>query len=121
MTSADNRPSHSTEWLFCIVLVLVLSACGGQRAPLQLAGSAMGTSWHLSYMAPAAGIDRSVVQAGIEAQLEQVEQSMSTYREDSEISLFNRAPVDTWYTVSSEFYSVLSAALAVGRDSAGAY
>ena len=81
----------------------------------------MGTSWHLSYMAPAAGIDRSVVQAGIEAQLEQVEQSMSTYREDSEISLFNRAPVDTWYTVSNEFYSVLSAALSVGRDSVGAY
>ena len=121
MTSADNRPSHSTEWLFCIVLLLVLSACGGQRGPLQLAGNAMGTSWHLSYVAPAVDVDRSVVQAGVEAQLEQVEQSMSTYRDDSEISRFNRAPVDTWFAVSGEFYSVLSAALAVGRDSAGAY
>jgi thiamine biosynthesis lipoprotein len=46
---------------------------------------------------------------------------MSTYRYDSEISRFNRAPVDTWFAVSGEFYSVLSAALAVGRDSAGAY
>jgi len=81
----------------------------------------MGTTWHLTYVPGAVAPDRPVLQAGIEAQLERVEQSMSTYREESEISRFNRAPVNTWLAVSSEFYSVLSTALAIGRDSGGAY
>jgi thiamine biosynthesis lipoprotein len=46
---------------------------------------------------------------------------MSTYREDSEISRFNAAGVDQWFAVSPGFYTVLSAAMAVGWQSHGAY
>ena len=46
---------------------------------------------------------------------------MSTYRSDSEISRFNESPPDQWFSVSAGFYTVLSAAMTVGRQSNGAY
>jgi len=80
----------------------------------------MGTSWHVSYIA-ADSIDEAAMQHGIEGVLQQVEQSMSTYRADSEISRFNALSPDTWFAVSSDFFMVLSTALVVGRQSEGAY
>ena len=121
MTSAGKRQSHSTEWLFCIVLALLLAACERQAGPVQLAGASMGTTWHVTYVAPASGVDSVLVQAAIEERLEQVVQSMSTYRADSEISRFNAAPLNTWFAVTPEFYKVLSSALAIGRQSGAAY
>jgi thiamine biosynthesis lipoprotein len=57
----------------------------------------------------------------VQGVLDAVESSMSTYRGDSEITRVNRAPGNTRVEVSSDFYQVLSAAIAVGRQSRGAY
>ncbi len=62
-----------------------------------------------------------MLQSGIEAELERVNRSMSTYREDSEISRFNALAPDTWFEVSADFHAVLSTAMAVGWQSEGAY
>ncbi len=81
----------------------------------------MGTTWHVT-LVPAAGMpDRTALQAGIEVELERVNQSMSTYRQDSEISRFNTLAPDTWFPVSADFHAVLSTAMAVGWQSEGAY
>mgnify|MGYP001815165060 FL=1 len=81
----------------------------------------MGTTWHVTYVT----LDNLPVEgeilAGIEARLEAVNASMSTYREDSEISLVNAAPPDTWLGISADFHRVLATALEVGRLSEGAY
>lgn len=125
MILAADLKSHSKEWLFfCIgcVFLTALVACGGEpRELVQLAGSSMGTSWHVSIV-PATHIpDDAELQRGIEDVLEEVNRSMSTYREDSEISRFNTAAADTWVPVSRDFYAVLSTALAIGWQSEGAY
>ena len=57
----------------------------------------------------------------VEAVLDEVNSSMSTYRADSEISRFNALPVDEWFDVSPDFYTVLSTAMAIGWQSHGAY
>ncbi|MCB1700059.1 MAG: FAD:protein FMN transferase [Halioglobus sp.] len=61
------------------------------------------------------------LQAGIEEVLENVNRAMSTYREDSEISRFNALEPDRWFPVSPDFYTILSAAMAIGWQSRGAY
>jgi thiamine biosynthesis lipoprotein len=81
----------------------------------------MGTTWHVTLVPAGAMPDRAVLQAGIEAELERVNQSMSTYRQDSEISRFNALAPDTWFAVSDDFHAVLSTAMAVGWLSEGAY
>jgi thiamine biosynthesis lipoprotein len=113
--------SHSKGWLFCLLGALCLAACSSEQQVGRLAGATMGTTWHVSYIEPPNGIAQSDLQLGIEDQLAQVDLSMSTYREDSEISRFNASTPNTWFTVSSGFYHVLSTALAVGRSSGGAY
>ena len=81
----------------------------------------MGTSWHVTIV-PGPGMPSDAdLQRGIEDVLEQVNRSMSTYRDDSEISGFNAAEPGTWVALSDDFYTVLSAALAIGWQSNGAY
>jgi FAD:protein FMN transferase len=113
--------SHSREWLFCFLLMLPISGCDREIAPSQLVGTSMGTTWHVSYIAPKSGPDAERLQRGIEEQLERVNGSMSTYRSDSEISRFNASDTQTWFRVSGEFFHVLTTALAVGEKSGGAY
>lgn len=124
MISAVNRKSHPGGWLFTVATALALSllvACSGRPEPVRLAGETMGTSWHVTVI-PGPDIPTSaVLQQGIEAELESVNLSMSTYREDSEISRFNALPVDEWFDLSPDFYEVLSSAMAIGWQSRGAY
>ena len=101
----------------CLVAV---TGCGERRDTVQLAGQSMGTSWHVT-LVPGPGVPADdILQRGIEDALEQVNRSMSTYRDDSEISRFNATEPGTWFAVSEDFYAVLSAALAVGWLSTGA-
>lgn len=88
---------------------------------MQLAGATMGTTWHVSYVEPPQGPSPTEVQQGIQAQLDNVNHSMSTYIDDSEISKLNAVAPNTWFDSSPDFFHVLTTALEVGRLSAGAY
>jgi thiamine biosynthesis lipoprotein len=126
MISADKPAatllkSHSKGWLFCMLAVFCLVGCEPEVVTEQLAGASMGTTWHVTLVEPPDSLSAESLQQGIEDQLERVNLSMSTYRNDSEISRFNALATDTWFAVSPDFYSVLSTALMVGRASDGAY
>ncbi len=115
--------SHSREWLFCWLLccLLLLTACGDDRTQVQLRGAIMGTTWQVSYIPAAdAPIEERVFKA-IDHELQTVEHAMSTYREDSEITAINTAPVQQEIILSTAFLTVLRAALQVGQQSGGAY
>jgi thiamine biosynthesis lipoprotein len=126
MTSVDKflpllEKSHFCKWLFCLLLVVSLGGCSGDVEPVQLSGATMGTTWHISYIKPKVIPDQDQLQSGVEEILETVNQRMSTYLAESEISQFNAAEANTWFTVSSDVFTVLSTALDVGRQSEGAY
>jgi len=57
----------------------------------------------------------------IEAELNRVDQSMSTYKSDSEISQFNALPINKELGVSTDFYKVLKVAEVVWAASDGAF
>lgn len=123
--SSSYLESHSKGWLFCVACLLLaftLSACGDRREALQLTGFSMGTSWHVSVVPGAARVPSgSELRQGIDRVLQEVNRSMSTYQQDSEISRFNALAPDAWFSISEDFYKVLSTALAVGWQSGGAY
>jgi thiamine biosynthesis lipoprotein len=79
----------------------------------------MGTSWHITVPGGAAG--EGALRAAIDAELEAINDSMSTWLDDSEISRFNRLPAGGGMAVSPRFAAVLEAALAIGAASGGAY
>ncbi|TDG14004.1 FAD:protein FMN transferase [Seongchinamella unica] len=120
--------SHSCEWLFYIraglfgLLLVALAGCAREDSLLKLGGQTMGTTWSVTLLLPSgSALDEQQIQADVGALLESVNASMSTYRADSEISRFNRSEVGQWFPVSDGFYQVLSAAMAIGWQSGGAY
>ena len=79
----------------------------------------MGTRYHVTLPAPPEGPGEDALRLGIEAVLEEVNASMSTYRSDSEINRVNAAEPGDWIALSSPFAAVLAEALDISRRSAG--
>jgi len=125
-TGRSDGRSHSSEWLFCLSFCLLLAlapaGCGsGGSDTVKLTGATMGTTWSLVYV-PAEGLPgEESVHSGVQAVLDAIEASMSTYREDSEISRLNRADPGTWFQLSADMMRVLMTAIRVGAASGGAY
>jgi thiamine biosynthesis lipoprotein len=81
----------------------------------------MGTSYHLTWTERGEVPSPAVVSGAVADILESVNESMSTYRPQSEISRFNRLPVGEWFPVSEDFYQVFIMSRAVSLASAGAF
>lgn len=106
----------------CLVfLVAVIAAAPVAATELQrLHGRTMGTTWSvLAQLSPKHAGD--VLQRGIQTELDRVDGQMSTYKPDSDLSRFNRAPAGSWQQLPPEFFTVLRHALQLAKDSDGAY
>ncbi len=102
-------------------LLLLLAACSGRVEPLHLSGPTMGTQYHITWLPGENTAQAEAVFIGVDAVLEEINASMSSYRPDSEISRFNAAPVDDWFPVSADFLEVFTLARQVSVASDGAY
>lgn len=100
-----------------LVLPLAVQASPAMR---RFAGETMGTTWSVSVVAPSA-VDADALRRGIQAEVDTVDRQMSTWKPDSDLSRFNRAPPGTWQTLPQEFFTVLAYALQLARDTDGAY
>jgi thiamine biosynthesis lipoprotein len=86
-----------------------------------LVGRTMGTTYHIKIIAPPSD-DMAAVQHEIDRRLEQINQSMSTFREDSEISRFNRmTEIEKPFAVSPDFLKVMRVAGAIYDVTGGAW
>ena len=112
--------SHLRKWLFCLCVAFLLAACGVVETPLKLAGQTMGTTWHVTLIAPA-GFFVDDIEPKIEDILDRVNADMSTYQSDSLIVRFNRQAPDVWFPVTHDFLQVLETALDIGERSGYAY
>ncbi len=93
--------------------------CGVKREVL-ISGRTMGTFYHIKVIAGYFE-DLSALRKKIETRLEEINQSMSTYRPDSEISRFNTMPMTATMSVSADFLTVLKAAGRIYILSGGAW
>jgi FAD:protein FMN transferase len=83
-------------------------------------GETMGTTWTVLCVLPAGQRDR-LLDDEIRAALDEVVAQMSNWRDDSDISRFNRSAAGTWVTLPHDCFEVVEAALTVASESAGAY
>jgi len=85
-----------------------------------LNGETMGTRYTALFYA-AAGIDTDEIGQALARAVGRVDQQMSTWRPDSDLNRLNAAPEQEWLSVPKELTTVLSAALRVSQQSAGAF
>lgn len=85
-----------------------------------LNGQTMGTRYSAVFFTKA-NVDEASVAAKLFAAVDAVDQQMSNWKPDSDLSHLNRAPVNEWLTVPKELFTVLESALLVGNLSLGAF
>jgi thiamine biosynthesis lipoprotein len=104
--------------LILLLMVLVVREAAPETDTLQ--GVAQGTTYHIKFVQPAKDFDSKDLQADIEKKLAEIDREMSTYRDDSEISQFNRAPAGEWFSVSRDVAKVVTASREISEKSGGA-
>lgn len=89
---------------------------------LAISGMTMGTSYHIK-LAPTASlkINLTSLKEQISLRLADIDNKMSTYKKDSEVSRFNRYSDESWMPISAETMTVINAAQEISRLSAGAF
>lgn len=100
---------------------LLLGGCDRAAQVHTLSGPTMGTTWTVRLGDLPAGATLPGLRDEVEALLDEVNAQMSTYREDSDISRFNRADAGEWLDMPEGFARVVEAALALARETGGGY
>jgi len=119
----------------------LLTACGEREAPLAtLAGNTMGTSYQVQAVLPEVGPDglpdsgpdeepgsvpgtgaeRDALARAIDAELAAIDLALSTWRDDSYASRFNRLPAGEWFAPPPRMAQVLQAAEQLSAQTGGA-
>lgn len=108
--------SRHCRWLAALLCLLLLVGCKRELTQ-RLSGQAMGSQWSISYHGPATA---EQLQPVVKARLEQLEQTFSHWRADSELSRFNAVQDTGWHPVSEDLAKVVQAAQQVAAETGGA-
>jgi thiamine biosynthesis lipoprotein len=85
-----------------------------------ISGATMGTRYAAVFYAHG-GDDLSGLSRKLQAAVEAVDAQMSTWKPDSALMQLSRAPTHVWCKLPEALFAVLTAALAIGRLSEGAF
>ena len=112
-------------WLLALVIA---SACNETTPPpapgvLMLTGNTMGTTWHATIRSiPGQALPHTkILQDKIQAALDEVDNAMSTYKENSDLFRFNRAKVNQVVLIDPLTADLLRFGIALAEKSAGAF
>jgi thiamine biosynthesis lipoprotein len=110
--------------LMLIVLLLIsITACfpsnNSGKSEILLQGRTMGTTYNIKVVSTLEQVEALKLQDKIDLALKQVNQEMSTYIPDSEISLFNQSNAGEVFEISPGFTRVLKESIRLGELSDG--
>ncbi len=109
----------------CLLVVSLVcsSGCSPKKDERVVAvdGAAMGTTYTIKIVPPGPGLDEAALAVRIEKCLEELEDLLSTWRPDSEISSFNRTAGQAWFPVAPDTFEVVTAAQGIAAASGGAF
>jgi thiamine biosynthesis lipoprotein len=107
-----------------IALALVAGCSQGEQTlttPVSFEGGVFGSFYQVSVSDPLTQSDADALEEGFLAELESVDEAMSTYRDDSDLVAFNHAPLDEWQTLPAPLIKVMAISQQVARQSDGAF
>lgn len=108
------------KWLVAFASLLVLAGCEKPIEQIHLSGPTMGTTYNIKYITAQGQPSAELLQKEIDRLLEQVNDQMSTYRKDSELSLFNQSDASAAFEVSPQTATVVKEALRLNGLTLGA-
>lgn len=109
------------QW--CALAVSLTLQCHISLAaePIVLAGPAMGTTYRVTLAAAVPGLSRGEVHRELERALTRIDQGCSTWRDDSDVSRFNRSKAHAWIDVGTDLAEIVVIARDVHAETAGVF
>lgn len=105
---------------YVFAITSLLAACTKTPEALKIEGFAQGTTYHLTFVLPNLQEQAAVAQE-VTAELQRIDASISNYRKDSTIELFN-AQLDTEpHEVNEEIVKLVEQARSISKASDGCY
>lgn len=102
-----------------VIVVTLLTSCSSKPEIIQISGSKMGTTYNVTVVADQLAPED--LHQRIDVLISAVDNSMSTYKPDSELSRFNRLAVGQEMQISEGFARVLQISRDVWQRSGGAF
>ncbi|BCX89417.1 FAD:protein FMN transferase [Methylomarinovum tepidoasis] len=114
---------HRLRGAFGLLVLFLLAACqpAPPKAQFEQRGLVMGTTFSIKVTRLPEGVDPEALRRGLERVLTEVDATMSTYRQDSPLSRFNRSTRTDWQPVPPALAQVVAEALRISRWSDGAF
>lgn len=104
------------------LLLIVLMFAGCERAgEIELSGAIQGTTYHIKMVMDQAGTTPEQIKSEVEDVFRVVDEKLSNWREDSEISRVNQQETTDWIPVSPEIIQLVTIAKDINRRSSGCY
>ncbi len=121
MRVKSTRHFFKTGHFALFLFVCLLSACESKPEVIQLEGSTMGTTYHITIPPPNDQINPLDLEQDVSNLLIALNRTFSTYDTESELSRFNRSEPGKWVEVSPELLAVLQQAQTISELSEGAF
>lgn len=107
-------------WLVAFASLMLLAGCEQPPQQVHLSGPTMGTTYNIKYIVQDGQPSSQDLQTEVDRLLEQVNDQMSTYRKDSELSRFNQHQSTDPYEVSEQTATVVKEAIRLNQVTQGA-
>ncbi len=105
-----------------IICLLLITGCGNpQNQPVEFTGPTMGSTFTVTIPVLPDAVSRPELEVQIDQILDEINQTMSTYIPESELSRINTSSSTDWISISAQLYEVLAAAQHVSQISNGAF
>jgi thiamine biosynthesis lipoprotein len=114
---------NKMKLMLIVLLSISITACfpsnNSGKSEILLQGRTMGTTYNIKVVSTLEQVEALKLQDKIDLALKQVNQEMSTYIPDSEISLFNQSNAGEVFEISPGFTRVLKESIRLGELSEG--
>jgi thiamine biosynthesis lipoprotein len=102
--------------------MVFLGACNENTLKIDIQGQTMGTQYHISVVSPKRPvIDKEKLKNKIDKILLNINQQMSTYITDSDISKFNQSSDTSWIQVPHDLVQLVKASQQISKMTDGAF
>jgi thiamine biosynthesis lipoprotein len=108
------------RYISCLLMVLTFAGCE-RTTETELSGEIQGTTYHIKMVMDKVEVTPEQIKADVEAVFRRVDEKLSNWREDSEISHVNQQKTSDWISVSPEIIRLVTVGKDVNRRSAGCY
>jgi len=114
---------NKIKLVLIVILSISITACfpsnNSPKSEILLQGRTMGTTYNIKVVATPEQVTNLKLQQKIDEVLKQINQEMSTYIPNSEISLFNKSKSTAQFEISNGFARVLKESIRLGELSEG--